>query len=249
MSSREIEGRWRTQRDRANNAAAALPEGSNFKAGLGRASLPPRGVRGPLPTADRGEAPAAWPAELPRPRPPSPPEARVDPWQYLVARPAHLVLRDAAGVPLPWTAYCTTCGTQCTAGHRHGPFWKSVGPIPFDREQSPGVWWWHIGHCGNSYTITCRDCALRIAVRDALWAFENSVEEAIDDFRHRGGILYTEAREWLPPLLPYEDLVPAPTPPYPESPAPLHWPWPSRTPTTCSPSVSSLADSDDEREE
>ena len=249
MNSREIEGRWRTQRDRANNAAAALPEGSNFKAGLGPASLPPRGVRGPLPTTDRGGAPATWPAELQRPRPPSPPEARVDPWQYLVARPAHLVLRDAAGVPLPWTAYCTTCGTQCTAGHRHGPFWKSVGPIPFDREQSPGVWWWHIGHCGNSYTITCRDCALRIAVRDALWAFENSVEEAIDDFRHRGGILYTEAREWLPPLLPYEDLVPAPTPPYPESPAPLHWPWPSRTPTTCSPSVSSLADSDDEREE
>ena len=42
-----IDGRWRMQRDRADNTAAAPSEGSVSTAGRGLALPPPRGVRGP----------------------------------------------------------------------------------------------------------------------------------------------------------------------------------------------------------
>jgi len=155
----------------------------------------------------------------------------------------HLILRDGVGVPLPGSAYCAICARPCSAGCWHGPFWRSLGPLPFDREQAPGIYWWVIGHCGNSFTTLCKGCALRVSIRDAWWTFENAVDEAVAEFRTRGGFLDVTAREWIPPFEPLPDLEAFPIPPYPEAPAPEWWPWPSRTPTTRSPSVSSFGSS------
>ena len=102
---------------------------------------------------------------------------------------------NTAGTPLPWWAYCVSCGNPHSA-----PEWQVTALCP-SQPQGIGLFWWHVGSDLQHYTSVCKECCLAFAVADAVAELCDSIARAVSEFTERGGSLagYTLGA-WVPPL-------------------------------------------------